>query len=148
MSIRSLLGNWIAQHNQLLWFRSNGQRLERSQVPRSCRPLLATGACPERSRRTGTILTRNAELRFSKLNSRLPVLGNTLVKFCNGCDLCTCASCVRPLSVEECEDEVLVSSAAASSVQARTFFNRTAADRFQLEATPPGRWEQGFSRPC
>src|SRR5271166_1449898 len=33
MSIRSLLGNWIAQHNQLLWFRSNGQRLERSQVP-------------------------------------------------------------------------------------------------------------------
>src|SRR5271165_5050383 len=32
MSIRSLLGNWIAQHNQLLWFRSNGQRLERSQA--------------------------------------------------------------------------------------------------------------------
>src|SRR5258708_26899192 len=30
MSIRSLLGNWIARHNQLLWFRSNGQRLERS----------------------------------------------------------------------------------------------------------------------
>jgi hypothetical protein len=29
----SLLGNWIAQHNQLLWFRSNGQRLETSQVP-------------------------------------------------------------------------------------------------------------------
>jgi hypothetical protein len=33
MSIRSVLGNWIARHNQLLWFRSNGQRLERSQVP-------------------------------------------------------------------------------------------------------------------
>src|SRR6266568_443506 len=32
MSIRSFLGNWIARHNQLLWFRSNGQRLERSQV--------------------------------------------------------------------------------------------------------------------
>ena len=32
MSIRSDLGNWIARHNQLLWFRSNGQRLERSQV--------------------------------------------------------------------------------------------------------------------
>src|SRR5438270_5730594 len=34
MSIRSVLGNWIARHNQLLWFRSNGQRLERSQVAR------------------------------------------------------------------------------------------------------------------
>src|SRR6266702_7220734 len=33
MSIRSFLGNWIARHNQLLWFRSNGQRLERSQAP-------------------------------------------------------------------------------------------------------------------
>src|SRR5271165_3300952 len=33
MSIRSVLGNWIARHNQLLRFRSNGQRLERSQVP-------------------------------------------------------------------------------------------------------------------
>src|SRR5208282_5105587 len=32
MSIRSFLGNWIARHNQLLWSRSNGQRLERSQV--------------------------------------------------------------------------------------------------------------------
>src|ERR1700687_5710063 len=32
MSIRSLLGNWIARHNQLLRFRSNGQPLERSQV--------------------------------------------------------------------------------------------------------------------
>src|SRR5208282_3034064 len=29
----SFLGNWIARHNQLLWSRSNGQRLERSQVP-------------------------------------------------------------------------------------------------------------------
>src|SRR5713101_9460124 len=36
MSIRSFLGNWIARHNQLLWFRSNGQRLERSQVARRC----------------------------------------------------------------------------------------------------------------
>src|SRR5258708_14474124 len=35
MSIRSFLGNWIARHNQLLWFRSNGQRLERSQVAHS-----------------------------------------------------------------------------------------------------------------
>src|SRR5258708_20201813 len=33
MSIRSFLGNWIGRHNQLLWFRSNGQRLERSQLP-------------------------------------------------------------------------------------------------------------------
>src|ERR1019366_5800404 len=32
MSIRSVLGNWIARHNQLLRFRSNGQPLERSQV--------------------------------------------------------------------------------------------------------------------
>jgi hypothetical protein len=32
MSIRFVLGNWIARHNQLLWFRSNGQPPERSQV--------------------------------------------------------------------------------------------------------------------
>ena len=44
MSIRSLLGNWIAQHNQLLWFRSNGQRLERSQVAHNCLPLAIVGA--------------------------------------------------------------------------------------------------------
>src|SRR5271165_1120643 len=41
MSIRSLLGNWIAQHNQLLWFRSNGQRLERSQVAHPVNLLIA-----------------------------------------------------------------------------------------------------------
>jgi hypothetical protein len=35
MSIRSVLGNWIARHNQLLRFRSNGQPLERSQLARS-----------------------------------------------------------------------------------------------------------------
>src|SRR5437016_715493 len=32
MSIRSVLGNCIARHNQLLWIRSNGQRLERAQA--------------------------------------------------------------------------------------------------------------------
>src|SRR6266852_177539 len=42
MSIRSFLGNWIARHNQLLWFRSNGQRLERSQVAHPSR-LFAKG---------------------------------------------------------------------------------------------------------
>src|SRR5450631_4524963 len=38
MSIRWHLGNWIARHNQLLRFPSNGQPLERSQVAHISRP--------------------------------------------------------------------------------------------------------------
>src|SRR5208282_4071961 len=53
MSIRSFLGNWIARHNQLLWSRSNGQRLERSQVPPSPLPrsfgIMGLGEIPARS---------------------------------------------------------------------------------------------------
>jgi hypothetical protein len=44
MSIRSVLGNWIARHNQLLRFRSNGQRLERSQLAHPFLILILEGA--------------------------------------------------------------------------------------------------------
>src|SRR5258707_13889272 len=44
MSIRFLQRNLVARHNQLLRVKSNGQPLERSQVPHPSRPLRRVGS--------------------------------------------------------------------------------------------------------
>jgi hypothetical protein len=87
MSIRSVLGNWIARHNQLLWFRSNGQRLERSQVAHSIAfcaiewgkllpALSATGRCGIHAK-----LTQQLQPADAVIKQELPDFGKGHLQF-------------------------------------------------------------------
>src|SRR5947209_18178694 len=71
MSIRSVLGNCIARHNQLLWFRSNGQRLERAQVPHPHLAFFARLGWDFPKDRCSTTTRKTCRLERTRLHSLL-----------------------------------------------------------------------------
>src|SRR5258708_22266360 len=58
MSIRFLKRNLVARHNQLLRVKSNGQPLERSQVPHPSRCLRRVGSYPQTARSSAPVFFR------------------------------------------------------------------------------------------